>query len=211
MKVLINSIKSISEKLDAKIKLLDEMNGYEALLAKKVITDVKNDIDSVIVRFPKPSMLEQIEFEIINTFGFSFNQLRIKSKKPDIIKARHCTYYLLKKHTSLSYTSIASMFKQRHSNVWTSVNNIIGLIGFDKELTNTISRIENNLETNQNNQTMFKIKKATLYINSEPQKIDVDKKLTNRNQIEELRVSLKAEYSAENVYFEFNEFEVKTF
>lgn len=84
----------------------------------------------------------KIEQQIKNTFGFTFEYLKIKSRKTKYRLPRQISCYLLKKYTSNTLEEIGDMLNVTHCNVLHSIKVIENEISTNKQLRETIKKIE---------------------------------------------------------------------
>tara|TARA_R110002020_G_scaffold2532_3_gene12142 strand:- start:3500 stop:4108 length:609 start_codon:yes stop_codon:yes gene_type:complete len=96
----------------------------------------------------KPPVLDkQSVIDVIcDYFHVSLDILSSKTRKREICEPRQITMYLLRKHTSLTCKSIASIFSKDHATVIHGCKSISNLIQVDRELKKNIGKIEDILE-----------------------------------------------------------------
>ena len=86
-----------------------------------------------------------IELQIIRTFGYNFEDLNNNSRKPDFVKPRHISMYLLSKYTKLEPHRISYIFGQHKDMVYFSNKSIKELLKKESADRNVILIIEGNI------------------------------------------------------------------
>ena len=79
-------------------------------------------------------MTDIIQQAVAQHYMLEIRDLCKKTRKRHIIIARHLTYFLMKKHTKLSYASMGDLYSQDHATAINAVNRINGFLTYDKSL-----------------------------------------------------------------------------
>lgn len=74
--------------------------------------------------------------------GVSFTNMIEKDRKTTIREARQIAQYLIRKHTTMSFTEIGHLFKKDHSSIIHSCKVVPDLIETDERIVNKIVEIE---------------------------------------------------------------------
>ena len=74
--------------------------------------------------------------------GVSFTNMIEKDRKTTIREARQIAQYLIRKHTTMSFTEIGHLFKKDHSSIIHSCKVVPDLIETDERIVNKILEIE---------------------------------------------------------------------
>lgn len=80
---------------------------------------------------------------VCDKFRVSMTQLRSPCRKFNMVMARHCAVYLMRKHTKLSLVTIARTFARDHTTALHSMRYVEDRI--DTELKETLTHLENKL------------------------------------------------------------------
>jgi chromosomal replication initiator protein len=91
------------------------------------------------------NILNRIEKQIKHHFGYDFDYLTIKSRKPQYSIPRQISMYLIDEYTELPHRLISSIFSIDRSNVCNSRKLINNLIETDKEYRDLINDIRSQL------------------------------------------------------------------
>jgi hypothetical protein len=93
--------------------------------------------------------LDIIEMAVCKAFFVEPEILHSKTRKREVVKARHTFYWLAKKYTLLSLARIGLHFKQDHANVLQSIEQVDNMIDSkDKAFLPLIRTAENKLISN---------------------------------------------------------------
>lgn len=76
--------------------------------------------------------------------------IQSKSRKPNVVQARHIIQYLLKMELKLTYKHIAFLFKRKHPTIIYAINNIESQLTnkFDFTIQNDISKLKKLINNN---------------------------------------------------------------
>lgn len=88
---------------------------------------------------------KQIEEFIINTYGYKFEDLKIKSRKQQYVQARYVAIYLLQEYTNYQYGSIAALFNKKRCSIYTAIDVINDRIDTEKNFKELINEIKKQL------------------------------------------------------------------
>jgi chromosomal replication initiator protein len=103
----------------------------------------KRVVSKVIRMERKPITPEHIQNVVSNFFKVDIKDIQSKSRKKEIVEARHVAMHLTKKYTNCSYTLIGKLIGKRdHASVLHADNSILTRLSVDKTFRITMSNLE---------------------------------------------------------------------
>ena len=120
--------------------------AHATVLNQDITLDLTRKVLANVVKLNK----KQINFEIIaqevaNYYKIDPDQIFTKSRKREISDARQMVMFMAKKHTNMPFTAIGTRLARTHATVLYACKNIEERLGFEKQLQNDVSKIENAL------------------------------------------------------------------
>lgn len=88
---------------------------------------------------------ERVIYLVCQTFGTSFEELKVRNRKRELVYHRFVTMYLLTTRTGLSLSSIAGLFKMDHTSVIHARYTIANLMASDSRIKDEVSHLNSQL------------------------------------------------------------------
>lgn len=110
----IRQLESCLRNLVLKARLLNQAVSLELawdVLQHYAVTNASPDLEHII------------DF-VCRSFGLTFEELRSKSRKQQVVIARNSAFYLARQHTSLSLAAIGERLGRKHSTVLKGITNV---------------------------------------------------------------------------------------
>lgn len=138
-----NNIKSSIRQLEGVVKRL---HGYSTIFGKAIDLDLaKNCIQDLVPKKSVDSIVEKTFEKICEKYNVTIQDLTGKSRKANIVIARHISIYIFSQLTDLSSVEIARYFSQDHSTILSAEKNVEKKIesspDFEDEITRLIREI----------------------------------------------------------------------
>lgn len=143
------------------INLMDNVRELEGaltkIMAQVTFTSAEPTLElarSIVSEIAKPNKsilsIDQIVDHTATVFGISADQLRAKTRKKDVVKARQVAMYLSKQLTQHSLVTIGLHFGGRdHSTVIHAVESVTKMIAQDAALRQRLDAMQKHLEYNR--------------------------------------------------------------
>ena len=128
--------------------IITSLVAYSLVYNRDVDLALAKRVVSQTVKLEKKQItLEKIQDVVSNYFNIDMKLIHSKSRKREIVQARHVTMFLSKKHTDFSYSHIGSMVGKRdHATVLHACKTIQDSLDIDKSFRLAMKDIEELLE-----------------------------------------------------------------
>lgn len=133
----IRQIESCIQNIALKSQILQEKVSHD--LAQEVLQNYTQNQETLDI--------DQIVQSICKTFEISFEKLRSKSRKKQLVMARNTAFYLARKHTDLSLKNIGQYLNRRHSTVLKGITNIEKEIVQESQTGRQLTRVVEAVES----------------------------------------------------------------
>lgn len=133
----IRQIESCIQNIALKSQMLQEKVSHD--LAQEVLQNYTQNQETLDI--------DQIVQSICKTFEISFEKLRSKSRKKQLVMARNTAFYLARKHTDLSLKNIGQYLNRRHSTVLKGITNIEKEIVQESQTGRQLTRVVEAVES----------------------------------------------------------------
>lgn len=124
--------------------IVTSLVAYSLVYNKDVDVSLAKRVVSQTVKIEKKQItIDKIEDIVSNYFNIDSNLIHSKSRKREIVQARHVTMFLSKKYTDYSYSHIGNMIGKRdHATVLHACKTVQDTLDIDKSFQITIKEIE---------------------------------------------------------------------
>lgn len=86
-------------------------------------------------------------------FAVEIESMKIRSRKRHFVDARYTAMFIMRKFTTQTLHQIGTVFHRDHATVLHGVNQITGLMEFDKTMERKVKKIERIINTNYSHET----------------------------------------------------------
>jgi chromosomal replication initiator protein len=135
----VRELEGVLVNLIAHSKLNDQ--EIDLALAGQVIRNFVDHINKEIT-------VENIQKLVAEHFNISVDQLKIRSRKREVVVARQLSMYFAKEFTTQSLKSIGESFAKDHSTVLYSHKKVMDLMDTDKLFKDTVDQLKRKVELN---------------------------------------------------------------
>ena len=124
--------------------IITSLVAYSLVYNREVDLSLAQRVISQTVRLEKKQItLEKIQDVVCNYFNIDMDSVHSKSRKREIVQARHVTMFLSKKYTDFSYSHIGNMIGKRdHATVLHACKTIQDSLDIDKSFQLAMKNIE---------------------------------------------------------------------
>jgi len=124
--------------------IVTSLVAHSLVYEKEIDVELANKVIAKIINIKvKVITVEKILNTVSSYFRIDLKNIHSKSRKQEVVKARHIAMYLAKKHTNYSYAHIGSLIGKRdHATVLHAINAIKNLLEFDKSLPSVMNELE---------------------------------------------------------------------
>ncbi len=142
----------IAENVNTNIRelegVLTAIIAYSLIDKKEIgLSLVKEIISNYIKKLDKSITIEDIQKIVCKYFDIQLEDIKSKSRKRNIVQARHTSMYLAKEYTKSPFSIIGRKTGNRdHSTVLHACKTINNLISTDKKIKNYIQEIKKNID-----------------------------------------------------------------
>ncbi|GBU08507.1 chromosomal replication initiator protein DnaA [Bacteroidales bacterium] len=128
--------------------IITSMVAHSLVYNREVDIELARRVVSQTVKLEKKQItLEKIQDVVSNYFNIDLSTIQSKSRKREIVKARHVTMFLSKKYTDYSYAHIGTVVGKRdHATVLHACKAIQDSLDIDKSFQHAMNEIENLLQ-----------------------------------------------------------------
>jgi chromosomal replication initiator protein len=124
--------------------IITSLLAHSLACNREINLDLAKRVVSKVVKLEKkPITIDQIQAVVSDYFKVDIKDIQSKSRKKEIVEARHVAMHLSKKYTSSSYSLIGSIIGKRdHATALHAYNAICDRLDTDKTFRTTMSNIE---------------------------------------------------------------------
>jgi chromosomal replication initiator protein len=133
----IRQLESCLQNILLKSQMLQEKVSHD--LAREVLQNYSQD--------PQNMDMDHIVESICKAFEISFEKLRSKTRKKQVVMARNTAFFLARKHTELSLKNIGQYLNRRHSTVLKGISNIEKEMRQETQTGRQLTRIVETIES----------------------------------------------------------------
>ena len=90
--------------------------------------------------------INSIVNSIVKETGIEFSKIQSRTRKRDILYARHLFCFFARKRTEMSYDAIGGIINRNHATVLHSVKLVEDLMTYDRDFKEIVPKIENLIE-----------------------------------------------------------------
>lgn len=141
----------IASKVDTNVRLLEgvllsilahsmgDRSNLTMELAKKVISNIIKTKNQIITP-------EKIMGIVENSLHITIKAMLAKTRKREVVQARHISMFLIKKYTKQSLSAIGQIFERDHATVIHAIKTVDNLCETDQSFKQTLEDIERSLK-----------------------------------------------------------------
>ncbi len=142
-KVLELIAKSVTTSIRELVGVLYSVTAHSAVDACKITLELTKKVLKSIVKERTPNFTdEQIIKIVADYFQIPPKSIKAKTRKREVVQARHIAIYFMKKLTNMSSTAIGNTFNRDHSTVLHALKAVSDLSETNKDFKNYMSDLE---------------------------------------------------------------------
>lgn len=103
-------------------------------LVDKILISETSSYNSLLAEFVKQM--------VCSYYGVDVSFMKYETRKREVVKCRHVSMYLLKKHSSMSLSVLGAEFNKDHATVLHAVRTINNYMEWDRDLRKEIQELE---------------------------------------------------------------------